>query len=538
MVWLVAITGPHDAKLLYTSASMKALGRLTVRGLAWRWILPAGAVVGISGVLLPYQSVSAYSLMLRVAGSREPSPERLEEAAYVLLFWVAPAVFLLMAAFAASWAARRAGGALLANGVATGVVATVVLETVASVAFPPLRLTEAAQYLVLGAVGGYLGGAEARSSLRLQEALYLTSVAIGGAREAEGVVRAFGKHMSSAAGFDSVDLWREAEAEGHALWASWGREDGPSAGWSSPSAAVREAPAASVIGETEEGSSLIMPLTASGGERIGVLVATSGKRGTFGKGTARACRTAAAQAALALENIRLVEEAQEAGERAGALVERQRLAREIHDALAQSFASISLGLGAARQSIHSLEEEARRHLDQAEVTARGGLAEARRLVWALRPEALEKRSLSEALEKLAASWSLESGVEAGAQTDGESRALRPEVEAALLRIAQEALTNVRKHADASRAMLTLTYLDDAVVVLDVRDDGVGAELPGKDGLPTGGMGGFGLISMRERAEELGGTLQVESKPGQGTVVSVELPLRQEAGLPGFRGGGR
>lgn len=511
-----------------------------VRSLRWRWIVPAGMVAGVLGVLLPYQSVSAYSLVLRVAGGRAASPERLEDAAYVLLVWVAPVVFLLMSAFAASWAARRAGEAPLLHGVATGTVGAVVLEATASVAFPPVRLAETAQYLILGAVGGYLGGTEARSSLRLGEALHSASVAIGEAQDAKAVVRAFGESLGPAAGFDAVGLWQDGGgAESPTLRASWQRTGDTGRGMPS-AAAVREAKAAGELGGTEGGSSLVMPLKGTGDKPVGVLVATSGKRRAFGKGASRACRTAAAQAALALENIRLLEEAKEAGERAGVLVERQRLAREIHDALAQSFASISLGLGAVTPSTRSLAEEARLHLEQAEVTAREGLAEARRLVWALRPEVLEKRSLSEVLEGLAARWSRESGVEARARTEGESRSLRPEVEVALLRVAQEALVNVRKHADASRVVLTLTYLDDAVVTLDVRDDGVGfdPELAGKGGLPPTGAVGFGLVSMRERAEGLGGSLRVESKPGEGTVVTMELPICREAGPPGVREGGR
>lgn len=351
----------------------------------WRWAVLAGLVVGVLGILLPYQSVSTYSLVLRVGG-REASPERLEDAAYVLLVWVTPVVFLLMAAFAASWAARRGGGAPLAHGVATGVVAAAVLQVVASVAFPPARPAEAAQYLILGAVGGYLGGAEARSSLRLQEALYSASLAIGEAQDAEAVVRAFGERLCHAAGFDVVGLWHEAgETEGLALWARWERADG-NAGRTLPSAAlVREAveagefagPEGDAWAELGICSAVIMPLKAPDGGMVGVLVAGSGERGAIGRGSARACRTAATQAALALENIRLVEEAKKAGERGGVLIERQRLAREIHDALAQSFASISFRLAAARSGRpagYTLEEEVRRHLDHAAVTAREGLS--------------------------------------------------------------------------------------------------------------------------------------------------------------------
>ena len=543
----------------------------SVRGLRWGLVLSAGTVVGALGIALPYQSVGAYSLLLRVARGRKATPEHLELAAYLLLVWATPVLFLIGAAFAASWAARKVGEEPMAHAVATGLAASVVLQALVWFAFPPLNPAELGQYLIIGAVGGYLGGLEARSSLETQEALYSASVGIGEAREARDVVRALGV-LAERAGVDGVTLWRVGE-DGEDpdptldLWASWIR--GASGALGAPRDAARGFPPASAVGAAlarlprrtgpgaapaagelgdlrnlggaeraaweERGvrSALLLPLHAPSGERVGLLVAASCGRRGFGKGAARAWRTAAAQAALALENLRLVEGAKRAGEERGVLLERQRLAHEIHDALAQSFASISFGLSAAR-ALRPADDplgegsSSRRHLEQAEVTAREGLAEARRLVWALRPESLERRSISEALARLAEDWSEETRVDAGAATDGEPRALPPEAEVALLRSAQEALSNVKKHARATRVMVTLTYLDD-VVVLDVRDDGAGFDAAGRAtkaaaaALDPRDAGGFGLVSMRERAEGLGGSLRVESSPGEGTVLTLELP---------------
>jgi signal transduction histidine kinase len=111
------------------------------------------------------------------------------------------------------------------------------------------------------------------------------------------------------------------------------------------------------------------------------------------------------------------------------------------------------------------------------------------------------------------------------ETTGEARALRPEVEVTLLRVAQEALANVARHAGASRAGVTLSYMED-VVSLDVRDDGAGFAVTERNGHLVGetpAAGGFGLIAMRQRISRLAGQLEIESEPGAGTAVSASLP---------------
>ena len=208
---------------------------------------------------------------------------------------------------------------------------------------------------------------------------------------------------------------------------------------------------------------------------------------------------------------------------AGAGDERQRMAREIHDTIAQGLTGIVTQLEAAQQTTHDAERE--RRIDNAKRLARDSLAEARRSVQALRPQALENSRLPEALADEVARWSITSGVAGEVQTTGEARALHPEVEVTLLRVAQEALANVAKHASASRAGVTLSYMED-VVSLDVRDDGAGfaaAECNGRLNGETPAAGGFGLIAMRQRVSRLAGQLEIESEPGAGTAVSASLP---------------
>ena len=146
------------------------------------------------------------------------------------------------------------------------------------------------------------------------------------------------------------------------------------------------------------------------------------------------------------------------------------MAREIHDTLAQGLTGIITQLEAAQQT--GIEAERDRRIGNATRLARDSLAEARRSVQALRPQALEDSKLPDALAAEAARWTATSGVTAEVAATGDPRPLHPEVEVTLLRVAQEALANVAKHAGASHAWVTLSYMED-VVTLDVRDDGAG-----------------------------------------------------------------
>ncbi len=233
------------------------------------------------------------------------------------------------------------------------------------------------------------------------------------------------------------------------------------------------------------------------------------------------------------ERHRLIRDLQEAREelaaaerQAGMLEERARLAREIHDTLAQGFASVVTQLEAAGAVMAGDPARARRHMGEAEEVARASLAEARGLVWALRPDAITTAGLAGAFKRLAVAPVPSGGPLVEVEISGPVRPLHPDVEVALLRTAQEALANARRHAEATHVTLTLTYFDDAVN-LDVVDDGRGFD-PETLG-PAGPGGGFGLRGMRERAVHLGGQFTVESTPGEGTAITIALPAIDPAG---------
>ncbi|WP_018571641.1 sensor histidine kinase [Streptomyces sp. PsTaAH-124] len=226
---------------------------------------------------------------------------------------------------------------------------------------------------------------------------------------------------------------------------------------------------------------------------------------------------------------------------AGTLAERERLAREIHDTLAQGLSSIQLLLRAAQREVPA-GSPAAAHIEQARAAAQDNLAEARRFVRALTPPDLEHGSLTGALERLCSRAVGPPAVRFS--VSGSPAALPTPYEVALLRIAQSALGNTLRHARAARAEVTLSFMDTAVA-LDVVDDGAGFvpdAVPTAVGAGAGGAGcagaaggrravspragvdgGFGLPAMRSRAEALGGTFAVESAPGQGTAVAVTLP---------------
>ncbi|WCN81071.1 sensor histidine kinase [Micromonospora sp. LH3U1] len=212
---------------------------------------------------------------------------------------------------------------------------------------------------------------------------------------------------------------------------------------------------------------------------------------------------------------------------AGVLDERQRMAREIHDTLAQGLTGIITQLEAAEQT-RDRSADWRRHVDNALALARESLTEARRSVRAVRPETLETARLPDALVELGGRWSALNGVRAEVATTGTPRPLHPEVEVTLLRAAQEALANVARHAAASRVGLTLSYMTD-VVTLDVRDDGTGFDVTGQP-TPREPGGGYGLTAMRQRVTRVGGELAVESELGGGTAISASVPA-----LPGGAG---
>ena len=206
---------------------------------------------------------------------------------------------------------------------------------------------------------------------------------------------------------------------------------------------------------------------------------------------------------------------------AGVLAERERLAGEIHDTIAQGFTSIVMLAQAAESMIESDPAAARNQLELVGRTARENLAEARALVAGLAPTALTSATLPDALARLTERAGQELGIAAKFGLTGEPRALGTDAEVVLLRVCQEALSNVRKHAEARSVRVGLCFADAGVtpgagVRLEVADDGIGFEV-GRDD-----AGCFGLRGMRARVDDIGGKLDVISAPGAGTTVSAEV----------------
>lgn len=222
--------------------------------------------------------------------------------------------------------------------------------------------------------------------------------------------------------------------------------------------------------------------------------------------------------------------------RAGVLAERERLARDIHDTLAQGFSSIVLVSRAARAALETGDTGlAAQRLDTVAATASDNLGEARDFVRGLSAGNLEAAAgalagrftrLCAATERTARAAGTD--LECRFREDGEPLAVPTDVSGALLRTAQSCLANVLAHSGASRAVLSLGYLS-GEVTLDVYDDGAGFDATA---LPTAARPdgtGFGLLGLRARIGALGGSVEVESAPGEGTVVAVRIPLRMEDG---------
>jgi signal transduction histidine kinase len=203
--------------------------------------------------------------------------------------------------------------------------------------------------------------------------------------------------------------------------------------------------------------------------------------------------------------------------------ERTRLARDLHDSVTQSLFSASMLAQTAQRLWKSDPDKAKERLDRASELCSGALAEMRALIFELRPDAIREEGLVSALRKHAAARQARDGIAVEVLPNDERR-LPPEVEEAAYRIAREALHNVVKHARAANAWVRLDFATDRLL-LAVRDDGQGFD-------PLARIGrGLGLTSMRERAEELGGPLTLESEPGIGSTVRAEIPVPADEGPP-------
>jgi len=245
---------------------------------------------------------------------------------------------------------------------------------------------------------------------------------------------------------------------------------------------------------------------------IGMLVLTSSQEQAFSQRQATLALAIANQAAIAIENARLYEQAQELA----AVQERQKLARDLHDSVSQALYGIALGLHSARMQLERDPGELPESLDYLLSLAEAALAEMRALIFELRPESLEREGLVAALARQGAALGARHEITVQEELC-EEPALSLTAKQELYRIAQEALQNIVKHARANKVDLVLRQAANAVI-LEVCDDGIGFD-------PLGSFPGhLGLHSMQERVANLGGSFQIESTPGQGTHMLAQVPL--------------
>ena len=259
--------------------------------------------------------------------------------------------------------------------------------------------------------------------------------------------------------------------------------------------------------------SLMWVPLVSHGQPIGMLSVANSRVCAYGPLDAELALAIGRQAAVALENAELHERARQAA----TLEERERLARDLHDSVTQSLYGASLYAEAAIRALADGDvEPAGANLHEVRETLQEALGEMRLLLFELRPPLLDELGLVGALKARLQAVETRAGLITELEDHSDAQRLPQPTEQALFRVAQEALNNVLKHAHATRVRLCLSVSQSAVV-LGIEDHGIGFT-PDLDG-----AGGFGLAGMRERVQHLGGTLRMESRPGEGARVSATLP---------------
>ncbi len=271
-------------------------------------------------------------------------------------------------------------------------------------------------------------------------------------------------------------------------------------------------------------SVLAVPIV-SGGKVFGALgVVTLGEKRTFSDRDVAVVSGVARQAAIAIENARLYESMRSYARQilTAQEEERKRMARELHDDTAQALVALSRQFDTVLAADDQAPEGIKKRLEELRWIAAEILRDVRRFSQDLRPSTLDDLGLLPTLEGLMTKLSQEDNIEVQVKVVGDRRRLSPEMELVLFRIAQEALNNVRKHSQATEVVSTVEF-GDGVVKLTISDNGRGFKVPDRPG-DLVEMGKLGLAGMFERAQLAGGTLTVQSKPGQGTTVLAEIPV--------------
>ncbi|MGB7876507.1 MAG: ATP-binding protein [Anaerolineales bacterium] len=489
----------------------------SLKEVQWRWIFGATFAVFVVTQIVMFFIISINVARSSAAGNTL-SQDEIMQLSDTLGNWIGPFVFLSLTFFAALWLAIKVRIAPRLHGLMIGVVLASVSLIAEVVLSPSLDWNEIFFSGVLVLPIGWLGGYRGETILKNREAVYRTSQALKGADRA-GILKAIGEQLAGSLVVLIALVDRDGNVDSASAWSSSPNRAIPA---SIPTLQSTNEPATVLRGtqlpqaDTGIHSLLVLPLS----QVDETLVVGSRSRDGFSRTDIQNYLTIAEQVALSLENLHLVEQAHQTG----ITQERQRLAAEIHDSLTQGFISIVALTEIAEAKLEKYPQELRNEfqslLNQARQTARNNLAAARQMTWALRPDLQQVIPLTESLASLANNWASKSGIPVEFSSSGDARQLHPDVETALVRTTREALTNIQKHAQATQVTVTLTYMD-TLVALDVKDNGRGCDpvsLSQSDG------GGFGLKSIREQVEQLGGELTIESEPGKGCTVAVALPV--------------
>jgi signal transduction histidine kinase len=512
----------------------------------------AGALVGVSTVGFIYLLVFGYYVF---------TPEIVESqgAARKLAIGWAPSLFFVLGACALAltvgYRSRRYGVRL---GLLVGLSAATVEQLIVLFEYPPVLPNELLSYVIFGLCGGVVGGwfsvlEVARTEVG-ERTLFNETINIARAGDPNQVAEAIGV-MAGQHQVAGVGLWKTSPFSEHSvveptgIWEADGRETFPVAvllGAVERRTRTRGC-MQNLLAETlnweakriwmDMGvrSAFVGPTICIGGESLGYLFVGFRRTTLLTGASRRRLLSAAAAAGLALEKLSSLEKQRQQDRELGVMEERERVSREIHDSLIQYLGSIAGDLDAAEMAGKAgAKEMIPRHIGRAREAARLAASESRRFMRALRPAVLDRSSFPEALKALTQSSLEPSGIETTVKILGEVRPLPPKTEHNLIRIAQEALSNAQKHSHASLVRVSLSFEEDHVS-LEVADNGVGLERShaAKGTSISNGVDdtacGFGLQSVRERTERIGGQISVESSERTGTTMIVKAPAEYGRG---------
>jgi len=472
--------------------------------------------MGVTSIIL-FFLISIY-VARSSAGGYTLGQEEIVQFSDVLGIWVEPPIFIGLAFVASIWLAIKVRAVPRMHGLLIGVVLAAI-SLISDIFFSPsLEVFEIFTNLIVIPIT-WFGSYRGEIILKNREAVYHTSQAIRGAGRS-GMTRAIGERLASSSVVLIAFVEKDGDVDSASAWTSSSNQTIPP---SLPSLQTLPEPVSVLKGsdlplnDSNIHSLLVLPLS----KVDETLIVGSRSRDGFSRNDIQNYLTIAEQVALSLENLKLIEGAR----LTGVNEERQRLAAEIHDSLTQGFISIVTHLETAEAKLenhpHDLRNDLQPLINKARQTARDNLTAARQMTWALRPDLQEGMPLADALVKLTQRWSMANNIPMDVSSSGDVRQLHPNIETVLLRTAREALNNIQKHAQATQVVVTLTYMD-TLVTLDVQDDGKGFDIESE--MRSNSDGGFGLKSIRERAEQLDGELTIESNINKGTTVAIALPI--------------